>query len=406
MATVTAFIKSKKETTKVRFEVSQGRGKQKLYYTSEIEIKTKAWSKKEQGISSRYAYIATQERIGLNAAIFERKTTVLQSYLSLPQPTSELLTAEINRRLNKSHERTEQIQDLFNVFLSKKQYKIMRERQFRGLCKLMTEFETANRLKIDIRNISVEFVKDFFMFIDNGERGHNTKNGILKRMRTFFRWLLENEYIKNNPFEKFSIPPDLYGTPYYLTIEERNKIYECDFSNFPHLEIQRDIFIFHCCTGCRVSDLINFTKDNLIDGAIEYIPRKTIDEHVKTVRVPLNKVAMRILDKYKDYGSNKLLPFISDVKYNEALKKIFTIAGITRQITIINPRTRKTEQKPLNEIASSHIARRTFIGNIYKQVKDPNLVGALTGHAESSKAFARYRDIDEEMKKDLVRLIE
>lgn len=60
----------------------------------------------------------------------------------------------------------------------------------------------------------------------------------------------------------------------------------------------------------------------------------------------------------------------------------------------------------MNEIASSHLARRTFVGNLYKQVKDPNLVGSLTGHKEVSKAFARYRDIDEDMKKDLVKLLE
>ena len=45
---------------------------------------------------------------------------------------------------------------------------------------------------------------------------------------------------------------------------------------------------------------------------------------------------------------------------------------------------------------------RTFIGNIYKLVKDPNLVSALTGHVEGSRAFARYRDIDDEMLPDLV----
>ena len=50
--------------------------------------------------------------------------------------------------------------------------------------------------------------------------------------------------------------------------------------------------------------------------------------------------------------------------------------------------------------------RRTFIGNIYKNVKDPNLVGALSGHKEGSKAFARYRDIDEDMKKELVNMLE
>jgi hypothetical protein len=51
------------------------------------------------------------------------------------------------------------------------------------------------------------------------------------------------------------------------------------------------------------------------------------------------------------------------------------------------------------------MARRTFTGNLYKKVKDPNLVGSLTGHKVGSKAFARYRSIDEEMKQDLVNLL-
>ena len=50
------------------------------------------------------------------------------------------------------------------------------------------------------------------------------------------------------------------------------------------------------------------------------------------------------------------------------------------------------------------MARRTIIGDIYRKVKDPNLVSALSGHKEGSKAFQRYRDIDEEMKRALVKL--
>ena len=57
-------------------------------------------------------------------------------------------------------------------------------------------------------------------------------------------------------------------------------------------------------------------------------------------------------------------------------------------------------------IASSHMARRTFIGNIYKKVKDPNMVSALSGHKEGSKAFARYRTIDDEMKKEMIGFLE
>ena len=52
------------------------------------------------------------------------------------------------------------------------------------------------------------------------------------------------------------------------------------------------------------------------------------------------------------------------------------------------------------------MARRTFIGNINRKVKDPNLVSALSGHKEGSKAFQRFQDIDEEMKRDLVKLLD
>jgi len=43
---------------------------------------------------------------------------------------------------------------------------------------------------------------------------------------------------------------------------------------------------------------------------------------------------------------------------------------------------------------------------ICEKVKDPNLVGALSGHKEGSKAFSRYREIDEEMKKELVSMLD
>ena len=89
-----------------------------------------------------------------------------------------------------------------------------------------------------------------------------------------------------------------------------------------------------------------------------------------------------------------------------AIKKIFKTCGITRIVTVLNPTTGEEEQRPIDEIASSHLARRTFVGNLYKKVKDPNLVGALSGHKEGSRAFARYREIDDDLKKEMIGFIE
>lgn len=237
------------------------------------------------------------------------------------------------------------------------------------------------------------------------ERGQNTISSILSRLRAFVKWAVNNGYTTNDPFRQYSIPDELYGTPYYITIEERNRLWATDLSSRPQLAVQRDIFIFQCVVGCRVSDLQSFTKDSIINGAVEYIAKKTKDGHPDTIRVPLNPIAEEIVERYKDTPGQKLLPFISDQKYNDAIKEMFAVAGLTRMVTILNPTTREEEKRPLNEIASSHLARRTFAGNLYKKVRDPNLVGKLTGHSEGSRAFARYRDIDEDMKQELVNML-
>ena len=125
-----------------------------------------------------------------------------------------------------------------------------------------------------------------------------------------------------------------------------------------------------------------------------------------TVRVPLNQTANEILDRYKDYEGKGLFPFTSQQQYNLDIKEMFKLADLKRIVTVLNPTTREEEKRPLYEIASSHLARRTFVGNLYKQVQDPNLIGKLSGHVEGSRAFARYRDIDEEMKQQLVSLLD
>lgn len=238
------------------------------------------------------------------------------------------------------------------------------------------------------------------------ERGQNSICEFVKHMRSFYLWAIDQELTNNNPFRHFSGPQPLYGTPYYITVEERNQLFNFDLSNDPRLAVQRDIFVFQCVIGCRVSDLRNLTKESVINGAVEYIPRKTKEGRPVTVRVPLNAVARTILERYKDTPGKQLLPCIADQNYNYAIKEVFTACGLTRTVTILNPTTRQEEKRPLNEVASSHLARRCFIGNLYKQVKDPNLIGKLSGHVEGSKAFARYRDIDEDMRKELVTMLE
>jgi integrase len=323
--------------------------------------------------------------------------------------------------------------EAFEVFLQVQPLSTMRKRHFQVVIRALKRYEIYVQMNcnkpfsLTLDDLTPDTLRDFEKFLHNEHllidtypalyekvpesripqpRGQNTINDMLKKVRTFLYWAIDNEKTTNNPFRKYSIEECIYGTPYYISVEERNQLYNTDLSYRPALATQRDIFIFQCLIGCRVADLYKLTKQNIINGAIEYIARKTKDGRPVTVRVPLNAIAKEILAKYANFEGDTLLPYISEQKYNKAIKEAFTAAGLTRSVVTLDPLTRKGVIKPLNEIASSHLARRCFIGNLYKQVKDPNLVGALSGHKEGSKAFARYREIDEQMKNDLVKMLE
>lgn len=236
------------------------------------------------------------------------------------------------------------------------------------------------------------------------QRGENTIIGLMKKVKAFFHWLNETERINNDPFKSVTFGTQHYGTPFYLTIEERNKIASYQFTS-PYLKRQRDVFVFQCLVGCRVSDLIKLTTHNIIDGILVYAPHKTKDDGEQTLmaRVPLHKQALKIIERYKSDDGDRLLPCTSQQKYNDAIKEILSIVGITRTVTVRNSLTGEPEQRPINEIASSHMARRTFVGNAYSIVKDPNLIGKMSGHVEGSKAFARYRKIEDEALRDVIK---
>lgn len=235
-------------------------------------------------------------------------------------------------------------------------------------------------------------------------RGENAIIKLTDMLKAFFHWLRSTGRTDNRPFEGLKIGSEKYGTPYYITIDERNKIASTPMPT-KHLETQRDIFVFQCFIGCRVSDLTKLTADNIQGNVLTYAPHKTKDEgkQSRLATIPLHEKAVALIEKYKGTDSKgRLFPFISDQKYNEAIKEILKLADITRCVTVRNPLTGENELRPINEVASSHLARRTFVGNAYKVVQDPNIIGKMSGHVEGSKAFARYRNIENDTLRNVI----
>lgn len=329
--------------------------------------------------------------------------------------------------------------DTFRYFVSIQKVSISRIRHYNVIMRALQRFAIYNAEDIRFETFTADTLREYASFLETehsfvktGEdgkpriedplylkayesvpecrypkpRGQNAIIGSMSRLHTFFRWAFKKGYIAKDPFDDYVIGTAVYGTPFYLTKEERNRLYQAVYPKHPGLDVQRDIFVFQCFVGCRVGDLMKLTKKNIVNGAVEYVPRKTKEGRPYTVRVPLSPTAKEILDRYKDTPGERLLPFICEQDYNRDIKKMIRLAGIDRIVTTLNSVTREEEKHPIWEVASSHMARRVLVGNLYKEVKDPNLIAKISGHVENSRAFARYRDIDEEMAKEVILKLE
>ena len=260
----------------------------------------------------------------------------------------------------------------------------------------------------DMPNLFEKLLSEYPQSVRKGRnviegRGENTIIKMRTRLKSVFQYCNMKGYTSNRPFEGITIGTAKVGTPIYITIDERNQIADADLATIwetmpknerqlarmpiKTLIEQRDIFVFQCLIGCRVGDLLKMTDKYIHNGILVYTPHKTKDEGDEAVqaRVPLHPRAVSLIEKYKGADpKGRLFPFITAQRYNDAIKVIFKMAGITRNVEVRNPRTGENEIVPINEVASSHLARRTFVGNAYFKVHDPNLIGKMSGHVEGS----------------------
>lgn len=296
-------------------------------------------------------------------------------------------------------------------------------RQYRVVERMLRRFAKAKNRPMYAGQITASDIDDFATYLRretmtvksaNGkskrkevERTQNTINTKLRRLRALCHYCVEIGIADSNPFDRYKIPADVYGTPTFLTLDERDKLYSTHFDN-ESMETQKDIFVFQCHIGCRVSDLRALTIDNVTENGtfLQYMQHKMRKSKPIVVRVPLTDTAKEIIAKYAGQPDKRLMPFISQDKYNDAIKRVLRAAGITRTVLIQNKRTLEEEPHAICDIAASHLARRTFMGNMFKKVRSERIVSAFTGHVANSQAFSRYTDVDDEMKLQIIQQIE
>jgi len=178
--------------------------------------------------------------------------------------------------------------------------------------------------------------------------------------------------------------------------------------------------VFGCGVGCRFSDLVKLKIDNVKYGSeedpSEYI-RFTMTKTQKEVKIPFNTLTLSI---YKKYSSGKtinqyifpLTPhgnLISNQKFNQNLKELSKVIGLNRRVVKKEYVGREVKSgtevsKPLYEVISSHIVRRTFIREGINSNLPYHIIRTMSGHTDDKVFQGYFNTLTEEIEKGMEKM--
>jgi integrase len=148
----------------------------------------------------------------------------------------------------------------------------------------------------------------------------------------------------------------------------------------PKNDCERDIkaaFLIECYLGARRCDVLELNENNIMDGRIVYVSKKT---HVEC-SVPIHRNLLKYLH-YKPKKSHER------AVYNRTIQRICREVGITTEIQIFYHG--KLQKKPKCEFVGSHTARRSFCSNLAQRGVDIYTIASLAGHQQNITMTQRY----------------
>lgn len=229
---------------------------------------------------------------------------------------------------------------------------------------------------INYKKLTNDNIRFYLKHLDNLKYSKNSIGRNLSALRTFYKYLSEEQVINFNPFKNISNPKKNKKLPNFLNYEEINKIFE-SIETDSILKIRNKCIIeLLYDTGIRVSELVNI-KIQDID-----FEEKTIHIFGKGKKqriVYFGSFLTNILDMYLNKSRNYLL----NGKDNNYL--ILNNRGdkiTTRGIELIVDNI--VEKSAIKHKISPHVLRHTFASHMLNNGADIKTIQQLLGHESLS----------------------
>lgn len=242
----------------------------------------------------------------------------------------------------------------------------------------------------NILNIDMNIVNNYMKYLYDRKITKSSISRKLSSIRGLYNYLVREDIIKENHFNKIQNPKRELYLPKFLKDEELDKIFSVCNSNNPTEERDTLIIELLYATGVRVSELVN-------------IKIKDINREEKLIKV-LGKGNKERMVIYNNHTKKALDTYLKD-GYNYFNKKRSEYLILNKNGNKLSERyireiiNKKVSQASLDIKISPHTLRHTFATDILENGADLMTVKELLGH-ESLNTTSIYTHItNEQIKK-------
>ncbi|MFL0354500.1 site-specific tyrosine recombinase XerD [Xanthomarina sp. GH4-25] len=259
--------------------------------------------------------------------------------------------------------------------------------------KLIAFLET-NSIQESPLSITKEIVQQFIYELSKSVNAR-TQSRMISGLRSFFNYLIFEDYRTDNPLELIESPKIGRKLPDTLSLDDINKLIDAIDLSKPEGERNRAILETLYSCGLRVSELTNLKISDLFfeEGFI-----KVTGKGDKQRFVPIVNSAQKYINLYKNHVRNQLSiqKGHEDTLFLNRRGKQLTRAMI---FTIIKQLAVKID---LNKTISPHTFRHSFATHLLENGADLRTIQLMLGH-ESITTTEIYMHVDKSHLKNVLK---
>jgi len=241
--------------------------------------------------------------------------------------------------------------------------------QFESFVQSDSNVQTQALIKINHR-----LVRKWIIFLYNNNISPRSINRKISSLKKFYKFLIQNQVIESNPFDKVILPKVSKKLPEFIKQDEISNLFDqIDFpENFIGL---RDKLILELLygTGIRLSELINLQEHdiNISDSTIRVLGKRNKERIIPFPKYLTNNIFEYVKYKNLENLNNDFL--IVTPKGEKAYPKLI-YRVVTSYLSLVTT----------NEHKNPHSLRHSYATHLLNNGADLNAIKELLGHANLS----------------------